>query len=62
MIKDALVLELPLVPLCSPECPGLCPSCGQSLKEGSCDCDQTARDPRWAVLSELDEALPPKGD
>ncbi|MGC8464937.1 MAG: YceD family protein [Acidimicrobiales bacterium] len=62
MIKDALVLQLPLVPLCSPDCPGLCPTCGSSLKEGPCGCDRSPRDERWAALDELDDAVQRKGE
>jgi uncharacterized protein len=32
-LRDALVLELPLAPLCSDDCPGLCPECGMRLAE-----------------------------
>ena len=38
LITAALLLEMPLVPLCAPDCKGLCPHCGQNLNEGSCDC------------------------
>lgn len=32
-LRDALVLELPLAPLCADDCPGLCPECGVRLAE-----------------------------
>lgn len=38
LIKAALVLEMPLVPLCSDDCLGLCPKCGANLNEGDCGC------------------------
>ena len=38
LLKAALLLELPLVPLCDEECRGLCPSCGANLNEGPCGC------------------------
>lgn len=38
LIKAALLLEFPLVPLCSKTCKGLCPVCGANLNEGACDC------------------------
>lgn len=37
-IKAALLLELPLVPLCDDECKGICPDCGANLNEGDCGC------------------------
>ena len=38
LIQAALLLELPLLPLCQDDCQGLCPTCGQNLNEGPCDC------------------------
>lgn len=38
LIVGALALELPLVPLCTPECKGLCPACGANLNQGDCGC------------------------
>jgi uncharacterized protein len=38
MARDAVVLELPLAPLCSPGCRGLCPQCGANRNEGPCRC------------------------
>ncbi|MFW6164110.1 MAG: YceD family protein [Planctomycetota bacterium] len=38
-ICQSLVIELPLKPLCSPDCAGLCPQCGKDLNEGPCDCE-----------------------
>ncbi|NNN11309.1 MAG: DUF177 domain-containing protein [Acidimicrobiaceae bacterium] len=54
MIKDNLVLELPLVPLCKNDCRGLCQYCGQNLNIGTCDCKEKAIDPVWQALSELE--------
>ena len=34
-LRDALVLELPLSPLCDPGCPGLCPECGVRLADAA---------------------------
>ena len=55
MVRDAVVLELPLAPLCRPDCRGLCTRCGTDLNEGSCECVAT-RDPRWANLDVLRSA------
>ncbi|WP_207546577.1 YceD family protein [Mycobacterium mantenii] len=49
-IVDAVGLELPFSPVCSPDCPGLCPECGVSLAaEPGHQHDRI--DPRWAKLS-----------
>ena len=53
LARDAVLLELPLAPLCREGCPGLCPSCGADLNDGPCGCPPGDRDPRWAALDEL---------
>jgi uncharacterized protein len=53
MARDALLLELPLAPLCRADCPGLCPTCGADLTEQSCACIQSPANPRWARLDTL---------
>ena len=52
MIRDAVILELPLAPLCKADCKGLCGQCGTDLNESSCDCEAPT-DPRWARLDVL---------
>jgi uncharacterized protein len=37
-IRDQIILDYPIKPLCSPGCKGLCPKCGQNLNEGKCNC------------------------
>jgi uncharacterized protein len=49
-VRDALILSLPMKIVCAEDCKGLCPSCGQNLNEGGCDCKGTAVDPRWGTL------------
>ena len=52
MVHDAILLELPLAPLCREDCRGLCPYCGIDRNEASCDCSAPV-DPRWATLDGL---------
>jgi uncharacterized protein len=52
MVRDAIVLELPMAPLCREDCRGLCPQCGADRNEGECGC-VAPRDPRWANLDVL---------
>jgi uncharacterized protein len=40
-------------PLCRPDCPGICPECGQDLSIATCKCDRTPVDARWGALAEL---------
>jgi len=52
-LRDAVVLALPVNPLCRSDCPGLCPDCGvrwDELPEGH---THEQIDPRWAALGEL---------
>ncbi|MFR1166572.1 MAG: YceD family protein [Adlercreutzia equolifaciens] len=49
LIVAALLLEVPLVPLCDDDCKGLCPQCGANLNEGPCGCSATRRTWRRAV-------------
>ena len=53
ILRDEISLALPMAPLCSPTCPGICPDCGKSLTQGDCGCGERNRDPRWAKLAEL---------
>jgi uncharacterized protein len=53
LAREALLLELPLAPLCQAACRGLCPRCGADLNAGPCDCPPQDRDPRWAALDLL---------
>jgi uncharacterized protein len=42
VVRQGLVMEAPMHPLCQPACRGLCPHCGANLNEGSCDCPPDA--------------------
>lgn len=58
LITAAVLLEVPLVPLCQDDCQGLCATCGANLNEGPCGCapaeaDVDAANP-FAVLAGLD--------
>ena len=52
MVRDTIVLELPMAPLCREDCRGLCPHCGTDRNEDECAC-VAPRDPRWANLDVL---------
>lgn len=53
LARDAVLLELPLAPLCQARCRGLCPSCGTDRNRGGCGCRLQPGDPRWAALDAL---------
>jgi len=52
VVRDAVVLSLPLTPLCTPDCAGLCPDCGERLNDLPGDHGHQQLDPRWAALAE----------
>lgn len=52
-VRDVVLLSIPIKPLCSPECRGLCPVCGQNLNEKTCSCTVDSTDPRWDALMKL---------
>lgn len=52
VIEQNILLNIPLHPLCRPDCRGLCQTCGADLNEGPCGC-QAERDPRWDALRAL---------
>jgi len=40
-IREEIILDYPIKPLCSVDCKGLCPKCGANLNEGGCHCGAT---------------------
>ena len=52
-LRDAVVLSLPLTPLCRPDCSGLCATCGERLDDLPEDHQHEAPDTRWAALQDL---------
>lgn len=52
VVRDAAVLALPSVPLCTPDCAGLCPDCGGKWVDLGPDHRHETIDPRWAALTE----------
>lgn len=53
VLRDAVVLALPLNPLCDPECPGLCAVCGVRLADDPDHTHGETIDPRWAALNQM---------
>jgi len=54
--RDAVVLTLPMSPLCRDDCPGLCVECGVPLAEaGPGHRHEGPPDPRWAALKQFDD-------
>lgn len=53
LVRDVIVLSMPLSPLHNPGCKGLCPVCGQDLNERDCGHSREPVDLRWQPLREL---------
>ncbi|MGP4112386.1 YceD family protein [Streptomyces sp. 4N509B] len=53
VLRDAIVLSLPLQPVCQEDCPGLCPECGARLAGDPDHHHDEVVDIRWAGLQEL---------
>lgn len=58
LVRDAIVLALPLVPLCSEDCAGLCAGCGVKWADLEPGHGHETIDPRWAALVERLEGTP----
>jgi uncharacterized protein len=53
-LHDAVLLALPLQPVCREDCPGLCATCGARLAELPAGHGHDELDPRWGALRELE--------
>ena len=58
MVRENVLLEAPVAPLCRADCAGLCPVCGIDRNTATCDCVTAVADPRWDALTELKANLP----
>jgi uncharacterized protein len=52
-IRESILLEVPPVSYCSPDCRGLCPYCGINLNQGACQCRPPQPGGDWTVLDRL---------
>ena len=57
-MKQNIMLELPISPICQEACRGLCPKCGADLNLGQCGCREEPEDSPFAKLKELKQKLP----
>ncbi len=53
VMREYILLEIPISPLCRPDCKGLCPICGNNLNESTCNHEAEPGDPRLASLKKL---------
>jgi DUF177 domain-containing protein len=57
VVRDAVMLAMPLNPVHAPDCRGLCPVCGADLNERDCGHRLERTDLRWEPLAELKKKL-----
>ncbi len=53
ILREQILLALPVSVVCREECKGLCPVCGQDLNERECGCERRVPDPRFAALKDI---------
>ncbi|MDR5695492.1 MAG: DUF177 domain-containing protein [Armatimonadota bacterium] len=53
LVRQNLIMAIPIKPVCKESCQGLCPQCGANRNVEPCDCTLTEVDPRLAVLEQL---------
>ena len=53
VLREQVLLALPVRTLCKPDCKGLCPRCGENRNNQACSCDEGPSDPRWEALADL---------
>jgi uncharacterized protein len=53
VLREQVLLSLPVKTLCKPDCKGLCPRCGVNRNSQTCSCEEGPSDPRWQALAGL---------
>ncbi|HOK52985.1 MAG TPA: DUF177 domain-containing protein [Armatimonadota bacterium] len=52
-IRQVVLVEVPIQPLCSDTCKGLCPTCGTNLNQGLCNCPVDVEASPFAALASM---------
>jgi len=53
ILRERVLLALPMQRICSETCRGICPVCGRNRNDGTCDCKPDATNDRWGALRKL---------
>jgi uncharacterized protein len=53
VLREFVLLTLPMQRLCGTDCVGICPVCGQNRNKQDCQCQRAVGDDRWSVLKEV---------
>jgi len=54
ILREQVLLALPMQRVCSADCKGICPVCGKVRNESPCDCRASSTDDRWGALRKLE--------
>ncbi len=54
LLREQVLLALPMQRVCSDVCKGICPVCGVNRNETECGCKLESRDDRWGALRKLE--------
>jgi uncharacterized protein len=57
VLREQVLLALPLKTICRENCKGLCPQCGKNLNQEQCSCAVPVEDPRWEALKDIRSRL-----
>lgn len=57
VLREQVLLALPLKVTCREDCRGLCLHCGKNLNQEKCSCSVPLKDPRWEALKEIRDRL-----
>jgi uncharacterized protein len=53
LVRQTLLVELPIAPLCKEDCKGLCPTCGENLNVRECTCPPSGPESPFQALADL---------
>jgi len=53
ILREQILLLLPMQKVCREECKGICPICGKNRNESACDCKPATADDRWQALRDI---------
>lgn len=58
VLREHVLLTLPMQQICSEACRGICPQCGKNRNQGDCGCEVKPADDRWSALQSMKGMLP----
>lgn len=58
ILREHILLSLPMQHVCSEACRGICPQCGKNRNQGDCRCEAKLADDRWSALQSMKGSLP----